>query len=183
MTTFTAPQTQVVPDATGMVPAIHGVFLLGASPAMARLRRIVREAQPNLFVAGEADTFARGMQALRQCPCALVVLEVVERGWASLAMLRECTDGRLVALTSSGDPEAIDQALAIGVDAVLCGNDGEDAMLRAITRVLNGDVGLSAKSAGEFFMRAARRAAAEKNGPPRAFIGPCLKPHGQGQAR
>jgi DNA-binding NarL/FixJ family response regulator len=180
---FTAPQTALAPNVAGMVPAIHGVFLLGASPAMARLRRIVREAQPNLYLAGEADTFARGLQALRQCPCALVVLEVVERSWASLALLRECTDGRLVALTSYGEPDAVDQALAIGADAVLCGNDGEDAMLRAINRVLNGDVGLGAKAAGEFFMRAARRAAEDKEGPPRAFIGPCLKPHGHSPRR
>ena len=168
------PLTDSTPGA-GRIPAApaHGIFLLGEGRSMALLRERLVQARSSWYVAAEAATLAGALLKLRQCTCDVVVLDIGWRDRATVELLRQCTRARIAAISPTEEPEAVDRALAVGVDAVLCcGTDtpGGDALLLALGRVLHGATGLSVEATRALFVRAARRAAAHA-GHPRARLG------------
>lgn len=148
---------------------VHGVFLLGRCGTLDRVRTLVHESRSALYLAGEAGNLLRGLHLLRQRPCALVVLELPWHGNTCLRLLRACTDARVLAVAPSGQPAAIEEAMRMGMDGVLCSGEDPAAWLRTLHLVLDGHIGLDAPAVGSLFLRAARRAAAE-SGPPRARL-------------
>lgn len=114
--------------------------------------RLLIENQPGIKIAAMASTAAEALELVARKSFDMILLNL-ELGGASalplLPQLREtASKARVLALTGLRDPEVHQQAIKLGAMGVVLKEQAEDLLLKAITKVYQGEVWLDRVSLG-----------------------------------
>lgn len=146
----------------GAAPPIS-VVLLSDLPLVAwGLARLIESGQPALAFAGIAQSVEATLRLMKQQAVDVVLLDL--DGDIGAAGVPELLDGgrtRVIALTTSREPEFCDAAVLAGASGIVNKRDPVDALLKAVDKVHAGEFWLDRVATGRIFVAMARQRAAK----------------------
>jgi len=149
--------------AMASAPAPIRVVLLSDLPIVAwGLERIIESQHPAMTVAGTAHNVEAALRLMKHQPAGVVLLDLDgEIGAHGIPELLEGGRTRVLALTTSRDPDFCDAAVLAGASGVVNKRDATAALLKAIEKVHGGEFWLDRVATGRIFVAIARQRAAK----------------------
>lgn len=153
----TAPRARSAPE-----PAPIRVGLLSDLPIVAwGLEKLIESRQPSMRLVGTAHSLTEALHRLTDDPVDVMLFDL--DGKPDSAGIGELiADGRtrVLALTTSRDPEFCDAAVLAGASGVVNKSDAPELLLKAIEKVHAGEFWLDRVATGRVFVAIARQRAA-----------------------
>jgi two-component system, NarL family, nitrate/nitrite response regulator NarL len=145
------------------------VFLLAPPLVGWGLERLVQSAHPSLEWAGSAANLGDTVDALGKRDADVVVTDMGE-DLELLAQLHEKTRAKVLMLSSSQDTKVLDHAVMAGVRGIVKKSEPAAVLLKAITKVHEGELWIDRSATGRIFMEMARQKAAQGSDPEKTKI-------------
>lgn len=146
----------------------RAIQVVVVAPAMLAwgLERMLHDAHPHFELRGSAASLAQAHELLQRNSPDVVILDL-DGGYGAdaIAEVAACTQGKLVALTSSSDQPMLDRFVVMGVRGVVRKSDAPAVLLKAIEKVHEGELWIDRGAAGRIFMELARNHAARASDP------------------
>ena len=151
------------------LPARKTILIVDDHPLLRRGVAALIRTEPDLDVCGEAATSAAALEAIREHPPDLVLVDLMLEGPDGLSLIKEMKARypKIPALVLSMYDEAVyaERALRAGARGYVSKLQLDDTLLAAIRRVLNGETYLSEKARARFAEKFLGGATLEKDSP------------------
>jgi two-component system nitrate/nitrite response regulator NarL len=135
------------------------------------LERLVQTAHPQLELAGVAASVAESRQLLERLKPDVVVLDLdAEDGIGSLADLQALTGAKILVLTASRNAALHDGVVLAGARGVVQKRESPSILLKAITKVQEGELWIDRSATSRIFIELARQKAAQGQSPEKQKI-------------
>jgi two-component system, NarL family, nitrate/nitrite response regulator NarL len=146
----------------GEAPPIS-VVLLSDLPLVAwGLARLIESGQPALAFAGTTHDIESTLRLMKQQPVDVILVDLDgELGATGIPELLDGGRTRVLAVTTSRDPEFCDAAVLAGASGIVNKRDPVEALLKAVDKVHAGEFWLDRVATGRIFVAMARQRAAK----------------------
>lgn len=131
------------------------VFVIGVPLLRWGLEKLIESAHARYEITGSAVRMNDAIEMLRRQPACVAVLVSDAMAISELAQFCKLSPARAVLVTNRIDEAWLDQAVQAGVRAIVHTTDPPDVFLRALEKVIDGELWIQRSGAGRIFIDAA----------------------------